>query len=54
MCANRNILYVCVFVYCVCRLNMDFYCLQKEAIESYVHCFNVFFEMVSPTVQFSS
>lgn len=26
---------------------MDFYCLQKEAIESYVHCFNVFFEMVS-------
>lgn len=26
---------------------MDFYCLQKEAIESYVQCFNVFFEMVS-------
>jgi hypothetical protein len=28
------------------RLNMDFYKLQKEAIESYVLCFNFFFEKV--------
>lgn len=25
---------------------MDFYCLQKEAIDSYVQCFNFFFEKV--------
>jgi hypothetical protein len=29
-----------------CRLNMDFYKLQKEAIESYVNCFNFFFGKV--------
>ena len=25
---------------------MDFYKLQKEAIEAYVHCFDFFFEQV--------
>ena len=34
----------------VTRMNMDFYCLQKEAIDSYVHCFNFFFEKVCSVV----